>query len=95
MTNLLTLSLEMHILQIVCPLKILNIKTFARVLNIEVSIGKKIYQFIILYRSPNQNQEQFDKFLDNLESRQETVFLFDPFLKALISDFSTKSTNWC
>ena len=50
------------------PLKVLNMKHLQECLNIEFSIGKKISTLISLYRSLSQNQEEFNTFVDNLES---------------------------
>ena len=63
-------------------------------LNIEFSIGKKICRLILLYRFPSQNQEEFNGFLDNLESYLETASLSDPFSTILISDFNAKCVSW-
>ena len=76
------------------PLKVLNMKHSQECLNIEFSIGKKICRLISLYRSPSQNQEEFNTFLDNLESNLETVFLSNPFLTILIGDFNAKCASW-
>ena len=76
------------------PLKVLNMKHSQECLNIEFSIGKKICRLISLYRSPSQNQEEFNPFLDNLESNLETVFLSNPFLTILIGDFNAKCASW-
>ena len=63
-------------------------------LNIEFSIRKKICRLISLYRSPSQNQEEFNTFLDNLESNLETASLSNPFLTILIDDFNAKCASW-
>ena len=63
-------------------------------LNIEFSIGKKICRLISLYRSPSQNQKEFNTFLDNLESNIVTVSFSNPFLTILICDFNAKCTSW-
>ena len=63
-------------------LKVLK-KHLQECLNIEFSIGKKIYRLILLCRSPSLNQEEFNTFSDNLESNLETAFLFNRFLNAL------------
>ena len=63
-------------------------------LNIEFSTEKKICRLISLYRSWSQNQEEFNKFIDNLESNLETVSLFNPFLTILISDFNATCATW-
>ena len=47
-----------------------------------------------LYRSPSQNQEEFNRFLDNLESNLETVSFFNPFLTISIGDFNAKCASW-
>ena len=76
------------------PLKILNMKHLQECLNIEFSIGKKICRLISLFGSPKRIQEEFNTFLDNLESNLETVSLFNPFLTILIGDFNAKCANW-
>ena len=76
------------------PLKVLNMKHLQECLNIEFSIGKRICRLILLYRSRSQNQEEFNTFLDNLESKLETAFLSNLFLTILISDFNAKCASW-
>ena len=56
----------------------------------EFSMGRMICILISLYRSSSKNQEEFDTFLDNLESNLETVPLSKPFLTILICDFNAK-----
>ena len=63
-------------------------------LNVELFIGKKICNLMLMYRSPSQIQEGPYTFLDNLESNLETESLFDTFLKILIGDFSAKRDSW-
>ena len=63
-------------------------------LNIEFSRGKQICRLISLYRSPSQNQEEFNTFFDNLESNLETASLSNPFLTILIGDFNSKCASW-
>ena len=62
-------------------------------LNIEFSIGKKVCRMILLYRFLTQNQEEFNTFLDNLESNLETVSLSNPFLTIFIGDFNAKCAS--
>ena len=85
------------------PLKVLNMKHLQECLNIEFSTGKKICRLISLYRSPSQNQEEFNTFLDNLESNLETeslslsakVFVDDTSLFSVVRDIaaSTEELN--
>ena len=74
-------------------LKVLNMKHLQECLNIEFSIGKKVCRLILLYRFPTQNQEEFNTFLDNLESNLETVSLSNPFLTIFIGDFNAKCAS--
>ena len=76
------------------PLKVLNTKHLQECLNIEFSIRKEICRLISLYRSPSQNQEEFNTFLDNLESNLETASLSNPILTILIGDFNAKCASW-
>ena len=58
-------------------------------------IENKISNFITLYRSPSQNQDDFQAFIDNLEMNLETLAQKNPFLAVVIGDFNAKSKNWC
>ena len=63
-------------------------------INFELNIGGKICNFISLYQSPSQTQEEFEKFIDNLELNLETLCQNNPFLIVLIGDLNAKSKNW-
>ena len=54
-------------------------------------IGNKIRNFIALYRSPSQNQDDFQAFIDNLEMNLETLAQRNPFLMVVLGDFNAKS----
>ena len=58
-------------------------------------IGNKICNFITLYRSPSQNQDDFQVFIDNLEMNLETLAQRNPFLMVVLGDFNAKSKHWC
>ena len=58
-------------------------------------IGNKICNFITLYRSPSQNQDDFQAFIDNLETNLETLAQRNSFLMVFIGDFNTNSKCWC
>ena len=47
-------------------------------------IGNKICNFITLYRSPSQNQDDFQAFIDNLEMNLETLAQRNPFLMVVL-----------
>ena len=58
-------------------------------------IGDKLCNFIALYRSPNQSQDLFESFKENLELNLESAVQNNPFLVVLLGDFNAKSSNWC
>ena len=58
-------------------------------------IGNKICNFITLYRSPTQNQNDFQAFIEKLEMNLETLGQKNPFLMVVIGDFNAKSKHWC
>ena len=76
------------------PLKVLSINFLQKCINFEVSIGNKICQFIHLYRTPSQSQDEFHDFLTNLEMNLDDSFNSNPFLTTVIGDFNAKSKNW-
>ena len=76
------------------PLRVLGIQYLQECINFELNIGGKICNFISLYRSPSQTQDEFEKFIDNLELNLETLCQNNPFLIVLIGDLNAKSKNW-
>ena len=76
-------------------LLIISVNYLSDCLNIEIMIGNKICNFITLYRSPCQNQDDFQAFVDNLEMNLETLAQINPFLTVVIGNFNAKSKNWC
>ena len=76
------------------PLRVLNISCLKECLNFELKIGDKSCNFIALCRSPNQSQNDFETFSDNLEMTLETLAQKDSFLTTIIGDFNAKSCSW-
>ena len=58
-------------------------------------VGNKPCNFIALYRSPSQSQDQFESFKENLEVNLESAVQNIPFLVVILGDFNAKSSNWC
>ena len=77
------------------PLRIININYLSECINFEIMIGNKICNFITLYRSPSQNQDNFQAFIDNLEMNLETLAQRNPFLRVVLGDFNAQSKHWC
>ena len=64
-------------------------------LNFEIEIKDKLCNVISLYRSPNQSQDDFESFINNLEYNLDSVMANNPYLTILLGDFNAKSSLWC
>ena len=76
------------------PLKVTNIQYLQECSNFEMKIGDKLCNFVALYRSPSQSQDEFEKFAKNFELNLDTVSANNPFLTIVLADFNTKSNLW-
>ena len=57
-------------------------------------IGDKQCNFVALYGSPSQNQDEFDSFSENLEITLDKLALNNHFMLVAIRDLNAKSKNW-
>ena len=57
-------------------------------------IGDKQCNFVSLYRSPSQDQDEFDSISKNLEITLDKHALNNPFMPVVIGDLNAKSKNW-
>ena len=56
-------------------------------------VGNKTCNFVLLYRSPSQSQDEFET-SDNFEMTLDILAQKHPFLMTIIRDFNAKSKNW-
>ena len=70
------------------PLKIENIHYLQECINLQRKIKDKLCNFITLYRSPNQCQDDFESFINNFESNLDSVMVNNPFLTVVFGDFN-------
>ena len=75
-------------------LKLINIHYLNECITFEIKLGDKICNFVSLYRSPNQSEDDFENFCNNFELTLDAVSATNPFLIVTIGDFNTKSSNW-
>ena len=75
-------------------LRVINIGYLRECLIFELQIGNKVCNFVSLYRSPSQSQDDFETFADNFETTLELLAQRNPFLLTAIGDFNAKSSNW-
>ena len=60
-----------------------------------MKIGGKLCNFIVLYRSPRQSQDDFETFIKNFELNLGTILVNNPFLNVVLGHFNIKSNLWC
>ena len=76
------------------PLRVINIGYLNECLTLELTIGDKFCNFVVLYRSPSQSQDDFETFSSNFEMTLDILAQKNPFLMTTIGDFNAKSKNW-
>ena len=75
-------------------LRLIDICFLQECITFEVMMGDKQCNFIALYRSPSQNQDEFDSFSKNLEITLDKFALGNLFILVITGDLNTKSKNW-
>ena len=59
-----------------------------------MKIGKKLCNFVALYRLPSQSQDEFETFAKNLELNLDAISANNPFVTVVLGDFNAKSNLW-
>ena len=60
----------------------------------EIRVNSKKCFVTCLYRSPNQNLDEFNNFLSNYDRMCSSIALENPMCSFVIGDFNAKCTNW-
>ena len=60
----------------------------------EIQLNKKKYFFVVAYRSPSQNQTEFDNFTIDFELMLSKMHAENPFCVIITGDFNCRSTQW-
>ena len=76
------------------PLKLINIHYLNECITFEIKLGDKICNFVSLYRSPNQSEDDFENFCNKFELTLDAVSATNHFLIVAIGGFNAKSSNW-
>ena len=63
-------------------------------INFEIKIKGKLRNFITLYRSLNQCQDDLEPFISNLELNLDSVIENNPLLTVVLGDFNGKLSLW-
>ena len=77
------------------PLKVIDIQYLQECINFKMKIGEKLCKFIVLYRSPNQSQDELETFPKNFELNFDTILANSPFLTVVLGEFNVKSNLYC
>ena len=77
----------------VLSIKLIDVKYLHESLNFELRIGGKICQFLSLYRSPSQNKDDSETFLENVELNFDHTAEKNPFMMVVLGDFNAKSKS--
>ena len=60
----------------------------------EIQLNRKNYYFVVAYRSPSQNQTEFDNFTIDFELMLSKMYAENPFCVIITGDFNCRSTQW-
>ena len=60
-----------------------------------MTVNNKMCFLTCLYRLPNQNQEQFESFCENLIDVLSGINDQQPIYSVLVGDFNAKLSKWC
>ena len=63
-------------------------------LTFKLKTGDNVCNFVVIYRSPRQSQDEFETFSDNFEMILENLVQKSPFLMSTIGNFNAKSISW-
>ena len=60
----------------------------------ELSLDRKKYFFVVLYRSPSQNHQEFSDFMNNFELMVSKMSAEEPYACIVTGDFNCRSPQW-
>ena len=60
----------------------------------EIQLNRKKYFFVVVYRSPSQDQNEFDNFTVNFEMLLSKLHAENPFSVIVTGDFNCRSSQW-
>ena len=60
----------------------------------EIQSNRKKYFFVVIYRSPSQDQGEFDDFMINFELLLSKINAENPFCVIITGDFNCRSSQW-
>ena len=76
------------------PVRVMPNHYLSEFLILEINLKKKKGYLVSLYRSPNQNLNEFELFLKNLENLLADITSRNAHFLLLLGDFNAKSKTW-
>ena len=70
-----------------------TLKHYRKVYSMKLLFTKKVF-FVVLYRGPSQDQQEFDQFVDNLELMLSRLSAEEPYAVIISGDFNCRFSQW-
>ena len=87
-------EVEFALLQGVSPCSSYKLTLSQRTLLLEMTYNNKKVIVSVIYRSPSQNNSEFDLFLSNFKKLFSNINERKPFLSVITGDFNERSSSW-
>lgn len=71
----------------ISPLRMINVQYLQAIISFKPKITDKTCNFVSLYRSPNQSQDELEMLSENLELDSENFVQSNPLLIVVLGDF--------
>ena len=78
----------------ILPVRIINIPYLKEALLLEMNYNNKRVIVSVIYRSPSQNNSEFDSFLRSVERLLSDIKKIRPFLSVIMGDFNARMSCW-
>ena len=78
----------------ILPVRIINIPYLKEALLLEMNYNNKRVIVSVIYRSPSQNNSEFDSFLRSVERLLSDIKKIKPFLSVITGDFNARTLCW-
>ena len=72
------------------PLNVLNVNQIQECIVVEVLYNNKKCYLVTLYRSPSQNDVEFDEWISNFEILIDNIYNMNPYFIIILGDFNAK-----
>ena len=76
------------------PVRVISLLYLKEALLLEMTCSNKKVIVSVIYRSPSQNNSEFDLFLSNFEKPLSDINERKPFLSVITGDFNPKPGRW-